>query len=64
MCLQASGEDLHYFEDNSFDVVLVTLVLCTVQDAKKVLSEVKRVLNKNGKFFFLEHVAAKQGTFK
>lgn len=45
-------------QDNSFDVVVTTLTLCSVQDPHKVLLEAKRVLKSNGKFVFLEHVAA------
>ena len=44
------------FGDNSVDAVIVTLVLCSVEDVPKVLSEVKRVLKPGGKFYFFEHV--------
>ncbi len=40
----ASGENLRAVEDNSMDVVVCTLVLCSVQDTQKVLREAKRVL--------------------
>lgn len=40
----ASGENLKAVEDNSVDVVVCTLVLCSVQDTQKVLQEAKRVL--------------------
>lgn len=40
----ASGENLQAVEDNSVDVVVCTLVLCSVQDTRKVLQEAKRVL--------------------
>lgn len=40
----ASGENLRTVEDNSMDVVVCTLVLCSVQDTQKVLREAKRVL--------------------
>jgi len=33
-------------EDESFDVVIITLVLCSVKDIDKALAEVKRVLKK------------------
>lgn len=49
------AEDLP-FEDASFDAVISTLVLCTVQDVAKSLSEVKRVLKPEGTFRFMEHV--------
>lgn len=44
------------FQDDTFDIVVCTLVLCTVQDIKKALSEIKRVLKPGGKLVFLEHV--------
>jgi len=58
----AVGEDLGIIEDNSVDAVICTLVLCTVNDQKKCLQEVKRVLKPGGKFFFMEHVGAPNGT--
>ncbi|KAL4224555.1 hypothetical protein ACF0H5_015257 [Mactra antiquata] len=49
---------------NTFDIVFCTLVLCTVVDVKKCLSEVHRVLKPGGMFLFLEHVAAEKNTWK
>jgi SAM-dependent methyltransferase len=46
------------FPDASFDVVLTTLVLCSVRDAIKTLAEIRRVLKPNGAFVYIEHVAA------
>jgi len=46
------------FDDASFDVVVGTLVLCTVPDPAAALAEVRRVLRPGGSFVFLEHVAA------
>lgn len=46
------------FEDASFDVVVSTLVLCTVEDPAQALKEIRRVLRPGGKLFFLEHVRA------
>ncbi len=46
------------FEDSCFDTVVATLVLCTVRDQFRSLSEVKRVLEPAGTFRFLEHVRA------
>ncbi|XP_076870744.1 thiol S-methyltransferase TMT1A-like [Brachyhypopomus gauderio] len=54
----ASGEDLRAVEDNSVDVVVCTLVLCSVNNPPKVLQEAKRVLRPGGGFFFMEHVVA------
>src|SRR6266851_2646898 len=44
------------FEDSSFDVVVSTLVLCTVSDQKRALTEIHRVLKPTGRLLFLEHV--------
>ncbi len=51
------GEDLPY-PDRSFDVVISTLVLCSVADQSLVLREIRRVLRPGGRFLFLEHVAS------
>jgi ubiquinone/menaquinone biosynthesis C-methylase UbiE len=53
--LEAGAEDLP-FEDDSFDTVVVTLVLCTVPDPAAALREIARVLRPNGQLLFLEHV--------
>ncbi len=46
------------FADGSFDVVVSTLVLCSVPELGPALAEVKRVLRPGGRFVFLEHVAS------
>ncbi len=43
------------FENDSFDTVLTTFTLCSVQDGKQVLNEMRRVLKPGGKILFLEH---------
>jgi len=53
--VEAPGEQLP-FEDESFDTVIVTLVLCTVPDQTATLAEIERVLKPDGQFLFLEHV--------
>jgi ubiquinone/menaquinone biosynthesis C-methylase UbiE len=53
--LRAPAEDLP-FNDESFDVVVSTLVLCTVDDQPRALREVRRVLRPGGKLLFMEHV--------
>jgi len=61
---QGVGEDLTSagVADNSIDVVVMTLVLCTVEDQTKTLLEVQRVLKPGGKMFYMEHIIAPQGT--
>jgi ubiquinone/menaquinone biosynthesis C-methylase UbiE len=44
------------FANMSFDVVVSSLVLCTVRDVSLVLSEAARVLKPGGEFRFFEHV--------
>ncbi len=49
-------------EDASVDAVVSTLVLCSVENPQAVLREIRRVLRPQGRFVFLEHVAAPPGT--
>lgn len=44
--------------DESVDEVICSLVLCTVDDPARVLTEAHRVLRPGGSFRFVEHVAA------
>ena len=44
--------------DNSVDVVVGTMVLCSVQSVAKSLREVHRVLKPGGKYIFTEHISA------
>ncbi|XP_054882854.1 putative methyltransferase-like protein 7A [Poeciliopsis prolifica] len=54
----ASGEDMASVKDESADVVVCTLVLCTVGDIPQTLREAHRILRPGGAFFFMEHVVA------
>lgn len=54
---RAAAETLP-FENDSFDTVVCTLVLCTVEDPERALSEVARVLRPGGQLLFIEHVRA------
>jgi ubiquinone/menaquinone biosynthesis C-methylase UbiE len=51
----APAEDLP-FADEAFDVVVATLVLCSVDDLPAALREIRRVLRPDGRLLFLEHV--------
>ncbi|MFL5908112.1 MAG: class I SAM-dependent methyltransferase [Solirubrobacterales bacterium] len=51
----APAEDLP-FDDGSFDAVVTTLVLCTVENPNRALSEARRVLVEGGRLLYLEHV--------
>lgn len=44
------------FADHSFDTVVATLVLCSVQHQSHSLSEIKRVLKPGGRYIFIEHI--------
>ena len=48
--------------DDSADVVVSSLVLCSVRDPVAVLAEVRRILRPGGTFRFVEHVVAPEGT--
>lgn len=51
------------FQDSSVDVVVATLVLCSVASVTASLREVRRVLRPGGRYVFTEHVAAPGGTW-
>jgi ubiquinone/menaquinone biosynthesis C-methylase UbiE len=53
--VEASAEELP-FDDDSFDTVVATLVLCTVEHPDRALAEARRVLVEGGKLLFIEHV--------
>ncbi len=53
--IEASAEPLP-FEDDSFDTVVSMVVLCTVEDQRRALEEIRRILRPTGQFLFSEHV--------
>src|SRR5215469_2277997 len=58
--LRAPAEDLP-FEDDSFDTVVSTLVLCGVDDQQRALAQIRRVLRRDGRLVFLEHIRSDDG---
>src|SRR5262245_7830936 len=55
--LSAPAEALP-FAHATFDTVVSTMVLCTVQDAAAAVAEARRVLKPGGRLLFVEHVRA------
>ena len=48
------------FADGEFDAAVASLVLCSVPDQARALSELRRVLRANGELRFYEHVIARR----
>lgn len=59
--VRAVMEDLP-FADASFDTVVATLVLCTVDDPGRAVAELRRVLSPGGSLLLLEHVRSNDET--
>jgi ubiquinone/menaquinone biosynthesis C-methylase UbiE len=60
--IEAPAEELP-FDDGSFDAVVSTLVLCTVENPGRALAEARRVLVEGGRLLFLEHVRSARPGF-
>ncbi|MFN8471330.1 MAG: methyltransferase domain-containing protein [Anaerolineae bacterium] len=60
--LRAAPAEVLDVPDASVDSVVGTLVLCSVEDQQRVLSEIIRVLKPGGRFIFIEHVASPPGS--
>lgn len=56
------GEDAADVTDGSFDVVILTHVLCSVDSVAEVLANAVRALKPGGRIVFMEHVLAKERT--
>src|SRR3954453_9691041 len=52
------------FEDDSFDTVVSTLVLCTVESPERTIAEIDRVLRPGGRLLFLEHILDPSGRWQ
>ena len=51
---QGRGEDIP-FAAESFDCVVCTFTLCSVDDPRQVMDELRRILRPGGRMLFLEH---------
>jgi SAM-dependent methyltransferase len=60
--LQRAPAEALPVEDASADVVVSSLVLCSVPDPATALAEARRLLRPDGRLFFLEHVRAAPGS--
>jgi len=49
-----SGESLP-LESESFDSVVSTLTLCSIPNVDRAVQELRRILKREGRFYFLEH---------
>ncbi len=59
--VQADAQQLP-FPDASFDTVIATYVLCSVDAPELTLREIARVLRPGGRYLYMEHVHAGEGT--
>lgn len=59
--VSAPAEQLPY-DDGSFDTVVATMVFCTVSDPHAALRETRRVLARDGRLLFIEHVRGDAGS--
>jgi ubiquinone/menaquinone biosynthesis C-methylase UbiE len=57
--LEARAVDNLGFPDHSFDTIVATLVLCSVDSPINALREIRRLLKPTGTFLFIEHVLAR-----
>ncbi len=49
--------------DAHVNAVVSTLVLCSVPNLDAALAEIRRILKPGGRFYFMEHVAAPEGSW-
>jgi ubiquinone/menaquinone biosynthesis C-methylase UbiE len=63
--LQFLDADSLPFHDNMFDSVVSTYTLCSIENVKKAMAQIVRVLKQGGRLFFLEHgLSPDQGIHK
>lgn len=56
--IAVGGESMPY-EDQTFDTVVATWVLCTIPEPEKALAEMYRVLKPGGRLLYVEHTRSK-----
>jgi len=57
------SEKMVDIEDESVDVVVASLTLCSSQDPRLTIREIKRILTPGGRFYFVEHVNYHENTW-
>jgi len=62
-CFAENAMEMH-FNDNTFDTVVSTFSLCSVENLEQVCAEVSRVLKPGGALLFLEHGSAQFRLFQ
>jgi SAM-dependent methyltransferase len=60
--LTKAGAEHLPFDDAAFDTVVATFVHCTIPEPGLAMSEIARVLRPGGRYLFLEHVRAEDGS--
>lgn len=60
--LVQTGADVLPFSDASFDTVTSGYVFCTIPNPDRAMAEIMRVLKPGGRFLFIEHVRARDGS--
>ena len=60
--LADAGAESLPFDDASFDTVTGGFIMCSIPDPEGALAEIARVLKPGGRYIFLEHVHAGEGT--
>jgi len=60
--LVQTGAEMLPFADDCFDTVTAAFVQCTIPDPPTALAEIARVLRPGGRYLFLEHVRAPEGS--
>ena len=51
----SKAENMDLIESDSYDAVVATFFLCSVDNPKKVFKEIKRVLKTGGVYIFIDH---------